>query len=170
MIKVETYKIDRWKEKETGLLLAENEDCILVKHIPVDYVVDGYKVYFKKHIISRECLKKEEKVELVLSLKKVKTTKPKEFKFGKPLELLKWVEKKYGLFEFQDESETELFYGTINSVSKNSLVINMIKSDGTIEYNYDYEFNLRKIRSITFLTDYFDSIRLLMEHEKRKKE
>ena len=49
-MKVETYKIKGWREKETGLLIAENEEWVLVKHIPVDYMVDGYKLYQKKFI------------------------------------------------------------------------------------------------------------------------
>ena len=41
----------------------------------------------------------------------------------------------------------------------------MIKSNGQIEENYDFDFSLKKIRSITFETDYFESIRLLMNDE-----
>ena len=52
-LKVESYKIKGWKAIPRGLLIAENEKWILVKNIPVDYVVDGYKLYQKRYITKR---------------------------------------------------------------------------------------------------------------------
>ena len=77
--------------------------------------------------------------------------------------MLKWCEKEYGLFEFQDDDETELFYGKIREVKSNLLTIDMIKASGAIEPDYDYEYSLDEIRVITFKTDYFISIGLLMK-------
>jgi hypothetical protein len=34
MYKAETYKVTDWEDSESGLLIAENEDSILVKLIP----------------------------------------------------------------------------------------------------------------------------------------
>lgn len=167
-MKVESYKIKGWKDKEIGLLISENEDWVLVKHIPVDYVIDGYKLYQKKHIKKRTTKTDEEKKGRVLKLKKEKISMPQGFKFGNVLEMLKWSEKTYGLFEFQDKKEGELFYGKINCIKKDILIIDMIKSNGKIEQNYDYDFSLNKIRSITFESDYFKSIRLLMNDEIKK--
>jgi hypothetical protein len=166
-MKVETYKIKGWKEKETGLLIAENEDWILVKHIPVDYVVDGYKLYKKEYIKKRIVKGKEAKITRVLELKETPTDLPKGFKFDTVIELLKWSEKTYGLFEFQDKKEGELFYGKINTVESDFLVIDMIKASGKIEKEYDYDFLLSKIRAIAFETDYFEAIRLLMSDKMR---
>jgi hypothetical protein len=167
-MKVESYKIESWKEKEVGLLISEDEDWILVKHIPVDYVIDGYKLYRKKYIKDRISKNKEAKIKRVLGLKKVTINEPKEFNFGSILDVLEWSEKKYGLFEFQEKDESELFYGKVNHSSSKSLIIDMIKSNGTIEFKYDFEFNIAQIRSITFETDYFESIRLLMNDELKK--
>ena len=72
-----------------------------------------------------------------------------------------WVEKNYGIFEFQDNDESALFYGRINKVIDGKLIIDMIMSDGSVEYNYDYEYDIKKIQVITFETDYHLSIRLL---------
>lgn len=163
--KVESYKIKGWKKKETGLLISENENWILVNHIPVDYVLDGFKLYQKKFVTERTSGASEKQIERVLNLKNKKTPELKDFVFNKVLEILKWSEKKYGLFEFQDKGETELFYGKINRTEKDILIIDMIKSNGQIEVDYDFEFSLKKIRSITFETDYFESVRLLMADE-----
>lgn len=164
-MKVESYKIKGWKEKETGVLISENDDWILVNHIPVDYVIDGFKLYRKKFIKKRINGESEKKIERVLNLKNKKLPELKGFEFNNILETLKWSEKKYGLFEFQDKGETELFYGKINRTENDILIIDMINSNGQIEEDYDYDFSLKKIRSITFETDYFESIRLLMDDE-----
>lgn len=164
-MKVESYKIKGWKEKETGVLISENDDWILVNHIPVDYVIDGFKLYRKKFIKKRINGESEKKIERVLNLKNKNIPALKGFEFNNVLETLKWSEKKYGLFEFQDKGETELFYGKINRNENDILIIDMIKSNGKIEENYDFEFSIKKIRSITFETDYFESVRLLMNDE-----
>ena len=164
-IKVESYKIKGWKKKETGLLISENENWILVNHIPVDYVLDGFKLYQKKFVTERISGASEKQIERVLNLKNKKTPELKDFVFNNVLEILKWSEKKYGLFEFQDKGENELFYGKINITEKGILIIDRIKSNGQIEVDYDFEFSLKKIRSITFETDYFESVRLLMADE-----
>lgn len=165
-MRVESYKIKGWKEKETGVLITENENWILVNHIPNDYALDGFKLYRKKFVKKRISGDSEKQIERVLSLKNKKTPELKGFAFNDVLEILKWSEEKYGLFEFQDKGETELFYGRINRSENDVLIIDMIKSNGQIESDYDFEFSLNKIRSITFETDYFESIRLLMNDEK----
>ena len=164
-MKVESYKIKGWKKKETGVLISENNDWILVNHIPVDYVIDGFKLYRKTFIKKRINGESEKKIERVLNLKNKNIPELNGFEFNNVLETLKWSEKKYGLFEFQDKGETELFYGKINRTENDILIIDMIKSNGKIEENYDFEFSIKKIRSITFETDYFESIRLLMNDE-----
>ncbi len=166
-MKVESYKIKGWKEKETGVLISENEDWILVNHIPADYTLDGFKLYRKRFVKKRISKTSEKQIERVLNLKGKKTPELKEFVFNNVLETLKWSEKKYGLFEFQDKGETELFYGKINRTENDILIIDMVKSNGKVEIDYDFEFSLNKIRSITFETDYFESIRLLMADERK---
>jgi hypothetical protein len=168
-MKVETYKIKGWREKETGLLIAENEEWVLVKHIPVDYMVDGYKLYQKKFIKKRISRDAEGQIAKVLQLKNVKAIPPKGFKFEGALDILKWVEKTYGLFEFQDKDESDLFYGRLNQIENDFFIIDMITADGVIEKEYEFDFSINKIRSITFESDYFESIRLLMLEELKTK-
>ncbi|WP_147239393.1 hypothetical protein [Tenacibaculum sp. E3R01] len=164
-MKVESYKIKGWKEKETGLFISENEDWILVNHIPNDYALDGFKLYRKKFVKKRVSESPEKQIEKVLRLKNIQIPELKNFTFNDVLETLKWSEKKYGQFEFQDKKEDELFYGKINRTDNDLLIIDMIKSNGQVELNYDFEFKLGKIRSITFETDYFESIRVLFLDE-----
>ena len=168
-MKVETYKLKDWEDLESGLLIAENEEWILVKNIPIDYIVDGYSIYKKEFIESRTPAQKAVLIERVLELKKIDEKSPDLFAFSDTIGLLKWVEDRYGIFEFQDDIEDELFYGKINSIVGDRLIIDMIKSDGSVEIKFDFEFEISKIRVITFETDYHSSVRLLWNDEMKNK-
>ena len=166
-MKVEQLKIAAWEDEATGLLVAENAEWLLVRHIPVDFVVDGYKLYRKAFIEERRHTVKEASVERVLRLKGIKAEKPADFGFADVVATLKWCEEKYGLFEFQDFDQSQLFYGRINRIGEDTLVIDMIKANGEEEKAYEYDFKLDEIRVITFETDYFESMRLLWLDEQR---
>jgi hypothetical protein len=169
-MKVETFHIASWEETETGLVIDENDEWVLVKYIPVDYQIDGYKIYKKAFIEERSHSSKEAAIEKVLRLKGAKVEHPEGFSFGttvnlfgSTVHLLKWSEQKYGLFEFQDNSEVEIFYGKISEVTDSLLRIDMIKADGSVEEKYDNEFEIDEIRAIAFESDYFLSMKLLWQ-------
>lgn len=158
---IETYKINGWEDDETGMLLSENDDWILVKHIPVDYQIDGFKVYYKKWVGNRNSGEKEAQIERVLKLKGISSDNP-EIHLGSALEILTQLESKYGLFEFQDDDGDELFYGKLDTIDGDNFTINMVDAKGEIVEDYEFDFSFEEIRSISFGTDYFESIRLLM--------
>lgn len=157
---VETFYVKGWEEAEAGLVISENADWVLVRHIPVDYMVDGFRLYNKDLLVKRERKSNEKQIEKVLTLKQITTETPDGFEFDTTEEILRWCEKKYGLFEFQEEEEGELFYGKIREIENDFLLIHMIMDDGTVESD-DQEYRLSEIRTISFETDYFKSIRLL---------
>lgn len=160
-MKVERFTIKDWEKEQIGLIISENQDWVLVKDIPVDYVVDGYRIYKKVFIENRCSGAVEQKIEQVLRLKQISVIEPKDFVFSDTIGLLKWVEKNYDIIEFQDDIDDELFYGKINTIDGDDLMIDFIKADGLVEKKYDYQFNIPKIRVISFDTDYHWSIRLL---------
>ena len=100
-------------------------------------------------------------------LKGVTITKPDGFAFADTLGLLKWSEEKFGLFAFQTEDEYAAFFGKINRVEKDMLVIDSVFADGKVVPDYDFEFDLKEVRAITFGSDYFESMRLLWVDENR---
>ena len=145
-MKVETYKIKNWEDTETGLLISENKDWILVKHIPVDYVIDGYRLYKKEFVVDRINTKKEKQIEKVLELKSIENNPPENFEFSDTVGLLEWIEKYYELFEFQDNVETELKYGKNIKIIDNDFIIDMVNPDGSVEENHDTDYELEKLR------------------------
>jgi hypothetical protein len=161
---VETYKLIGWEEAEAGLLIAENDEWVLVKHIPVDYVIDGYRLYRKEFVEKRIKGNAEKQIEKVLTLKKVSTAKPDWFEFADTGDILSKIEKQYGLFEFQEEEEGDLFYGKINEIDDQFLLIDAIMDDGSIETD-EQGYRIDEIRTISFESDYFQSIRLLYMDE-----
>lgn len=164
-MRVEKYKIKDWEDSVQGLLIAENDNWILVKHIPVDYMVDGYSLLKKEFTEKRLRRDKEKRIEKVLTLKNVKSEPPAGFKFMDTIGLLDWVESVYEIFEFQDRDETELFYGRKNRITDDTLIIDMIRNDGSVETDYDFEFDINAIRVISFESDYHLSVRLLWKNK-----
>ena len=113
---VETYKINGWEDYETGMCLFENDNWILVRYIPVDFQIDGFKIYAKKWVENRVSGDKEAKIERVLRLKSISSEIP-EIKLGSTQDILTQLESKFGLFEFQDSDGDELFYGKLNEIN-----------------------------------------------------
>lgn len=86
---------------------------------------------------------------------------PDDFQFTDTIGYLKWCEKKFGLFEMQDDDEEALAYGKINTILGNDLTIDFITTKGHIIKKHEYIFEIDQIRVITFGSDYFEAIRLL---------
>lgn len=160
-VMTETYQIDGWEEEQTGMLLFENENWVLVRHIPVDYQADGFRIYSKKWIRSRTSGENEAFIDRVLQLKKTSGDVP-PINLGSAHDILSQLESRYGLFEFQEGDEEALFYGKLKDVNGDDFTIDAIDPKAEIVENYDEEFSFSEIRSITFETDYFESMRVLM--------
>ena len=165
-IKVEAFQMEGWKETLTGLVLAENEDWVLIGHIPADYAIDGYRLISKKHIVTRINKGAEQRVELVMRLRKVEPNIPEGFTWGDTEHLLRWIEKKYDLFQFQDQEEDDVMVGRIDGIDDGFLQLVFIDIDGNEDDDYDMEVPLSGILIIEFGTGYMDAVRLLWRHNK----
>jgi len=168
MMLVESYKIKGWKNQPCGLLVDENDDWILIRNIEVDYLVDGYLLINKNHVEKRTTKGEEKRIKKVLKLKNVKPVAPEGFKFKSTLKMMLWTEKNNGLVEFNDQEEGQTFYAYINRYSKKSFIIDLVDVDGNLDENFQYEFKLKRIRTIGFGSDYFNSIVLLLEDKLTK--
>jgi hypothetical protein len=157
-MRVETLELRDWEELESGMILAETNEWILMRHIFADYMVDGYKIY-RKDIIENRIHEDEERiVERVLTLKGVTEEIPDGFKLGKTMEMLQWIGNKYGFAEFQDVEE-ELTFAIIEGEKDGEVWYEMILPDGTTETQL--QFPLDEICVIAFDSDYFRSVGLL---------
>lgn len=166
-ITVEAFQMEGWKETLTGLVLAENDEWVLIGHIPADYAVDGYRLISKKYIVTRINKGAEQRVELVMRLRKVEPAIPEGFVWADTEGLLRWVEKTYGLFQFQDREEDDVMVGRIDEIDDGFLQIVFVDIDGNEDEDYDMEFPLSEILIIEFGTGYMDAVRLLWRHNKK---
>ncbi len=162
--KVKEFYFKDWDNPETGQVVSENNEWFLIRSIPVDYVIDGFKVFKKSHISDIISPEDSYQIEKVLKLRNVTPDILNDFSFGTTIELLSWIEKKYGIFEFTDLEEESIFIGKIKKYDDESLLIDFIDSDGKIDVNYDSEFKLDEIRILSFDSDYFNAIKLLWEN------
>lgn len=165
-MKIESFTIKDWDEVETGVLLEENEEWILIKSLPVDFQVDGCRLLKKEFITDREQAEDAEILSKVFELKKLNFSTPEGFKFGGVLQMLKNIEERYGCFEFQVDIEDELFYGVLGKYDLKSFYIDAIKSDGSIDLEFDTDFHINEVRIISFESDYFQAISLLYNNNK----
>lgn len=162
---IERFKIKGWKEKESGIVISENEDWILALHIPQDYQIDGYKLYPKKHLKSRKTHKQIDLLTTVFTKRAVDLSIPKDFEFGTTQQLITWIENSYSLIELQYKNQDDIFIGCIQKIDSETLFLEQVLADGSIDYEYNNEFKLSKIRALSFASNYFEALRILInEH------
>ncbi|WP_210513770.1 hypothetical protein [Hymenobacter terricola] len=168
--RVEYVQLAGWETDVVGLWLAENEDWLLLHHIPVDYVVDGYVLIAKAHIVSRKPHRNRKQVEQVLKLKNIEANVPSGFAFLDLLGMMRWVEQRYGLIEFTDKEDCT-FFGWINEVDTVHLWVDTLSPNCTVRVrdNGKPPFVLSEVQLISFDNDYFNSLKLLWQHKSRQK-
>ncbi len=168
LYRVEYVQLVGWEADMVGLWVAENDEWLLLRHIPVDYIIDGYVLLVKAHIVSRKPDKNRKQVEQVLKLKGVKAEMPADFQFLDVVEMLRWVERRYGLVEFADEEETS-FFGWLHETDAVHLWVNFLTPKGLLDESDGEEspFAISEIQLIRFDTDYFNSLKLLWQHKQR---
>jgi hypothetical protein len=168
--RVEYVQLAGWEENITGLWLAENEDWLLLRYIPVDYVVDGYALIAKTHIADRGAEKKYQQVAQVLKLKGIKAEVPAGFQFAGLPEIFRWLEQQYGLVHFYDE-EQSAFLGWVNESDAVHFWLDSLEPRGTVAAREADEppFELAAVQIVCFADDYSESLKLLWQHKQRRK-
>lgn len=161
-METQKFELKDWEMPETGVIVSENEEWFLIQSIPVDFKVDGYKLIAKKHLEDQYASVEEELIDRVLELRNFKPTVPAFFEWGTTAKMLQNIEKQFGLVEFQTQDEEELFYGKKLQFSVKKMNMDMVFTDGTLDTEYDEIVDVEQIRVITFDTDYFNAIALLM--------
>lgn len=145
-------------ESILGLILDFNDEWILMRNIPVDYVVDGYFLVRNKNIKSIVRGDDEKWREKIVKIK-TKRIKPIIIPIDNLEIILKTLTKKYKVFTLYTKEEGICWLGRLKNIDDKILTI----SDLTPKAKWDgeMEFNPNKIRCIEFDTDYINSLKLL---------
>ena len=134
--RVEYVQLADFENYIVGLWLAENNDWILMRHLPVDYVVDGYILVAKVHIVERGVDQKRQQIARVLRLKGITIEIPEGFAFSNVVDMLSWIEQRHKLFQVQDEEDT-CFCGQLRDSDETHFRINSLSPRAVLDLDYD---------------------------------
>ncbi len=161
-----TIKFTDRKEPIRGFVIDHNDQWILMKHNPVDFVIDGCVIVRNKNIkgIYRE--KAEKFAEKILRLKGVKLTYLDVIPLTGIVSILTYLTQYFKVFQFEKKSETNCYLGKLSALERNHVVMDYMNPEG----QWDGQVHCRPndLRVIEYNTDYINSLKLLTPKEEDK--
>jgi hypothetical protein len=154
------------KNPIAGFVIDYNEHWTLLKYNTADYVMDGYIIFRHKNIEGIRRDEEEKFREKVIKLKGLAPTSKETIPLTDLPAILKYLTKKFGVFQFYTKSEKACYLGRINFVDGQNLVIDFLNPKG--KWDGKMEFKLNEIREIEYDTDYINSLKLISKTKKRK--
>lgn len=147
----------------SGFLLDYNEDWILLRYNPVDFILDGYVILKNKNIesISRE--DDEEFTERIIKLKGLKCNADDIIPIQSLSSILNYLDQKFEIFQIAKKSDKAVYLGRLLELNESNLTIDFLEPRG--EFGGEMFFNPNKIRVIEFDTDYINSLKLVTEEQ-----
>ena len=157
-----TLEFSDIKNSFSGFLLDFNEDWILLRNNPVDYVIDGFVILKNKNLEAIISNEDNLFLEKVIRLKKIKLTN----EFIIPLlsleNILTFLTEKYGLFQIATKRKSAVYLGRLTEINENELYIEFLNFKGV--FDGEIFFKPKKIRVIEFDTDYVNSLKAYSDH------
>jgi hypothetical protein len=162
-MKLIKFKIRRFKELVTGILLASGTQWSLIRLNVVDYVLDGFQFTNKKYVVSESEIEENTIQYRVLSVKSRIEDIP-------TLDCPNLLDEVDSLYSFLKSNETLVAIGLHR---QDILYVGKIKDVGTKSFSLDtYSTELQKtgimniefakVRYVQIHTDYLDSLSLLL--------
>jgi len=142
-----------------GILLDYNDDWILIKSNPVDYILDGYFVIRNKNLKSIEYGVNEKWTEKIIKLKRIGTPVKARISLESFDKIIRTLTKKYGVFTIYKKENSVCWLGRLKSIDKSFLVIDDLNPKG--KWDGQMEFKINDIRIIEYDTDYINSLKLV---------
>jgi hypothetical protein len=150
----------------TGLVVDHNKDWLLIKYVPVDFVVDGYMI-IRREIIKKYWRRDEEKFrESVLKAKKVTAKSSWSLSRRTKIYPLAKMQQKAILIQLNLEKEDICYVGIIKDVKKDSFVLE--KMGTKANWLESMEYNLNSVWTIQFGNDYLESLLAFHKSKRRK--
>ncbi|CAN5908284.1 hypothetical protein BH11BAC7_BH11BAC7_19350 [soil metagenome] len=157
--KLISVKFTDRKNTVVGFVIDSNEDWTLLKYNTVDYIMDGYIIFPHKNIEEIKRGNEEKFIEKVIKLKGITPSSKEGIPITDLTAILKYLTKKFGLFQFYTKSEKSCYIGKINSIDDKTLVLDFLDPKG--KWDGKMNFKLSEIREIEFDTDYLRSLKLI---------
>lgn len=154
------------KEIFNGFLIDWTEDWILLKNNPVDFIIDGYTILKNKNVKAIIQDKDHEFTERVIKLKGLKTSAEEIIPLKDLSSIVHFLATKYGIFQLATKSDKAVYLGRLIELNEEELLIDFLGTEG--EFEGEMSFKPNKIRVIEFDTDYINSLKLIVNEEKKK--
>jgi hypothetical protein len=154
------------KDIFSGFLIDWTEDWILLKNNPVDFIIDGYTILKNKNVKSIIQDKDHEFTERVIKLKGLKTSAEEIIPLKDLSSIINFLAEKYEIFQIAKKSDKAVYLGKLIELNEEELLIDFMGTEG--EFDGEMSFKLDKIRVIEFDTDYINSLKLIVDQEKKK--
>lgn len=162
LLKLISIEFSDRKKIVSGFLLDYNEDWILLKTNPADYVIDGYTIVRNKRIVEVYQDEDEEFIEAVISLKGITPVYDKEIPLENIQDIFRYLDSKYEMFAFVQKSEKTIYPGRLVEINDKKIRIEWI--DTRARWVGERKFKLDKIRTIEFDNDYLNSLKLAADY------
>ena len=155
--KLVTLEFSDIKTSFSGFLLDFNEDWILIRSNPVDYIIDGFTILKNKNlesIIHDDNIQFNEKV---IRLKKIKLANDVIIPLSSLENILSFLTDKYGIFQVATKKSSAVYLGRLTEINEKELFIEFLNTNGV--FDGEISFKNKKIRLIEFETDYINSLK-----------
>lgn len=155
--KLYSFKIKDRKKEEKGIVIANGEDWILLKHLFTDYIIDGYILLNKSYI---KAINRDEDIIFIESVLKAnnKINISKNLTLPLSIKLLfEWLSDNQIVFQIDNKDESMCWIGKIEDSTDKSIFLTNFTPKGTWKTSY-YTFRKNNIRIISFDTDYINSL------------
>jgi hypothetical protein len=161
-----SIEFDDKKETFSGFLIDWTEDWILLKNNPFDFIIDGYTILKNKNVKSIIQDKDHEFTERVIRLKGLKTSAEEIIPLKDLSSIINFLADKYEIFQIAKKSDKAVYLGKLIELNEEELIIDFLGTEGEFEGEMSFKHN--KIRVIEFDTDYINSLKLIVDAEKKK--
>lgn len=161
-----SFKYRDRKKIISGYLIDFNDDWTLIKHNPVDYIIDGYMILKTNMILKCKRGDYEEFREKVLIAKNIKVTENDIFPISNLSETLQLISDRFGAFKIEKKDDSLCYIGKFIKLTKENLIIQ--EMDTKAKWVECMQHKLKSIRIIEFDIDYNNSLMLynkLIENE-----
>lgn len=149
-----------------GFVVDYNEDWILMKYNPVDYIIDGYILIRHKNIEGFRRDVDEIWKEKIIKLKGLEPTVDDIIPITNLEVILNYLTNNFGVFNIYTKSEKACYLGKLKSLNSKQLVIDFLSTNG--KWDGEMKFRPGDIRTIEFDTDYINSLKLVIGDKKNK--
>ncbi|MDR0825280.1 MAG: hypothetical protein LBN74_09315 [Prevotella sp.] len=145
------------KDTLQGILIYAGIEWVLLKYVPVDYVLDGYLIIRNRYIKKIERGEDEIFNETVIHLKWTVEKFEGEFpNLNGYLDILYYLMQKQTVIQFDFHDDSISYIGKIKKIHTKTMRIESMNPKG--EWDGESSYLLERVRTIQFDNDYINSL------------